>query len=257
MAQEPNLFPDPVEQPSFFSDLKVLISLLAFGISCVALAWSITNKAEQDRRWAALNAAALVLKEGKVQPVEKLSLGEANTRDWGYQPSVFKGDIPEETFLYSALRLRDAKSGKPIESARTVYTADEAIQEIIRLNLPPEEVVMARILTLSFTFQNIGRAPAQKVKLTAEMLDPVGKNGTWHQVYGEGDQPDIGPAQAFTAHFDVAVPVDAAPKALSFRWQAEFEDAGGKKRTSDMAATWDWNKNVWSYPLLKAEPRPD
>ncbi|MDE2342762.1 MAG: hypothetical protein KGL63_05115 [Betaproteobacteria bacterium] len=257
MAQEPNLFPDPAEDASFFSDIKVLISLLAFVISVLTLGWGIVSKIEQDKRWRDVNSATLVLQEGKMLPVAKMASNEAAAKNWGYQPTLFKGDLRSESFVYSVLMLRDAKSAKPVEAAQQTDTADEALQEIARLNLQADEVNLARVLSPAFTFENIGRTPAYKVRFTAEMQDPSDKDSHWHPVFAETHPANIGPTQAVTLRFEVALPVDSTPKELPFRWHVEFEDVYGTKRTADMSATWDCGKNTWSYPPVATGERPN
>ncbi|MDE1942836.1 MAG: hypothetical protein KGI47_06800 [Betaproteobacteria bacterium] len=252
MAQEPNLYPDPAEDASFFSDVKVLISLLAFVISVLTLGWGIVSKIEQDKHWKAINRASLVLQDGKMLPTAKMTLSEVAAKNWGYQPTVFHGDLRDESFLFSTLLLRDAKTAKPLEAAHRVDTVDDAVQEIMRLNLQADEVKLARVLRPAFTFTNIGRTPASRVSFTAEMKDPSTKDSQWHSVFAETQAASLGPSQSLTLRFEVALPVDEAPKTLPFRWHVEFEDTYGTKRTADMAATWDWGKNLWSYPSLAA-----
>lgn len=246
MAQEPSLFPDPAEDTGFFSDMKVLISLLAFVLSCIALAWTFTNKMQEEQRWAAINSANLVLQDGKMLPAAKLSQADAEAKPWGYQPTLFNGELQNETLLYSVLMLRDAKSAKPLEAAHRVNTVDEATQEMARLNLAPDQVSLARVLRAAFALHNIGRTTARHVILTAEMQNPSGKDGNWHSVYAETLQSDIGPTQSRTIRFDVPLPLDSIPKTLSFRLHAEYEDDSGKPRTTDMTLSWDGVKNVWN-----------
>lgn len=50
---------------SFFSDPKVILSLLAIGISLISFIWTLANQWEQNRRWNSLNAAAVELKAVK------------------------------------------------------------------------------------------------------------------------------------------------------------------------------------------------
>ena len=245
MAQEPNLF-DPAEDSGFFSDMKVLISLLAFVLSCIALAWTFTNKMQEEQRWSAINNARLVLQDEKMLPAARLSQADAAARPWGYPPTLFNGELQNEALLYSVLMLRDAKSGKPLEAAQPVNTMDEATQEMARLNLTPEQVSLVRMLRAAFTFQNIGRTAARHVILTAEMQNPSAKDGNWHPVTAETLQADIGPTQSRTVRFDVPLPLDALPKSLSFRLHAEYEDDSGKPRTADMIASWDGVRNVWN-----------
>ena len=245
MAQEPNLF-DPEEESGFFSDMKVLISLLAFVLSCIALAWTFTNKMEEEQRWSTLNNAHLVLQDAKMLPAAKFSLADAAGKPWGYPPTLFNGDLQNEALLYSVLMLRDAKSAKPLEAAHRVNTVDEATQEMARLNLTADQVVLARVLRAAFALQNIGRTMAHHVILTAEMQDPSAKDSSWHPLASETLQSDIGPTQSRTARFDVPLPLDALPKTLSFRLHAEYEDDSGKARTADLITTWDGLKNVWN-----------
>ncbi|MDE2343247.1 MAG: hypothetical protein KGL63_07620, partial [Betaproteobacteria bacterium] len=214
--------------------------------------WGIVSKIEQDKHWKAINRATLVLQDGQMLPTAKMTSGEVAAKNWGYQPTLFKGDLRDESFLYSTLLLRDAKSAKPVDAAHRVDTVDDAVQEIMRLNLQADEVNLARVLRPAFTFRNIGRTAASRVSFSAEMRDPSAKDGSWHSVFTEMHPATLGPAQSLTLRFDVALPVDSAPKELPFRWHVEFEDVYGTKHTADMAATWNWSKNLWSYPDLAA-----
>ncbi len=228
----------------FFTDSKVVISLLALVVSLFTLIWNLANQWEQNRRWEAINAPNIVLRDAKMMPWEKITASQAMTRNWGYVPEIFAGELKDEFLLLSTLKLRTLKDDQPLDAVAS--TVQEAENEVKRLGLA-SQVKLAKTLRPFFQFENIGKTTAYKTKISVDILDAISPQKEWRRAFEANSQPDVGVGQLTSAYFDVGLPGDGIIGALLFRVNTEFEDSKGVKRSSITEFSWDAKANYWHH----------
>lgn len=97
------------ENPSFFSDPKVIISILALVISVASLIWTLANQWGQNRRWEKLNNANPELKEVRLINWKEITAEEVHSTEWGYKPDIYaKGEATNNYTLPYHLIARDS-----------------------------------------------------------------------------------------------------------------------------------------------------
>lgn len=230
----------------FFSDPKVMISLLALLVSIVAVVWSLANQWDQNRRWKSINAANIVLRETKMLPWERIGGTEAKSRNWGYLPEIFGGDLKDEFLLLSAIKLRDASRNMPINGAAMFSTSQEAAAEAKRLGLS-KHVSLTKTLRPFFQFENIGKTIAYKTNITIDVMEAVSPEKKWRRAFEANSRPDVGPGQQTSSYVDIGLPSDMKVEKLSFRINVEFEDLDKVKKSSEIMLSWDGMANYWHY----------
>lgn len=235
----------------FFSDPKVIISLLALIISIVAFVWSLANQRDQNRRWNAINMANIVLREAKMLPWERIGLSEVKSRNWGYVPEIFSGETRDEFLLLSAIKLRDPNNNKPIDGASMVSTVPESAALAKHLGLSPQ-VSLAKTLRPFFQFENFGKTTAYKTNVTVDVMEAVNSEKEWRRAFEANSRPDVGPGQLTSSYLDIGLPGDMKVETLSFRINVEFEDINGLKKSSQIMLSWDGKDNYWHYSSAKS-----
>jgi hypothetical protein len=205
---------------SFFSDPRVVISLLALVVSLIALVWTLANQLDQNSRWEAINAPNIILKEAKMLPWGKISESQAKSRNWGYEPEIFSGELKDEFLLLSALKLRTIKDDRPLDTV--VFTVQDAEIEAKRLDLV-SQVNLAKTLRPLFQFENIGKTTAYKTKIAVDIMDSIAGNKEWRRAFEANSRPDVGAGQITSSYFDIGLPDTGKINTILFRVNVEFE----------------------------------
>src|SRR5437588_11294074 len=96
----------------FFGDVKGPLALLAVIISVISLYATISNQAEQNRRWDALNLGRMDRTDESFTMFKELSKEDLDASDWGYIPFAFprlegkvmteRMQLPHELVLWDA-----------------------------------------------------------------------------------------------------------------------------------------------------------
>lgn len=232
----------------FLTDPKVVISLMALVVSLFTLIWNLANQWEQNRRWEAINAPNIVLREAKMLPWEKITASQAKTTNWGYVPEIFAGELKDEFLLLSTLKLRMLKDDQPLDAVAS--TVLEAETEVKRLGLA-SQVQLAKTLRPFFQFENIGKTTAYKTNISVDIVDAISPKKEWRRAFEANSQPDVGAGQLTSAYFDVGLPGVGTIGTLLFRVNTEFEDGKGLKRSSFTEFSWDAKANYWHHTASK------
>jgi hypothetical protein len=222
--------------------------LLALVVSLTALVWTLANQWDQNQRWESINAPNIILREAKMLPWEKISVSQAKSRNWGYEPEIFSGELKDELFLLSALKLRTINDDRPLDIV--VLTVQEAEVEAKRLGLV-SQVQLAKTLRPFFQFENIGKTTAYKTKIAVDIMDPIAGNKEWRRAFEANSRPDVGAGQITSSYFDVGLPGNGKVNTILFRVSVEFENGRGVKEFSNTEFSWDARNNYWHYTAVQ------
>ncbi len=120
--------------PSFFSDPKVIISILALVVSVTSIIWTLANQWEQNRRWDNLNRGNPEIKEARMIKWREYTIEEAKTIDWGYEPDLYGiGEATGKVIIPYRLIVRD-KNDSVLSNVNSVFTIQKLEQELKRID---------------------------------------------------------------------------------------------------------------------------
>lgn len=230
---------------SFFSDPKVWISILALAVSVGSLVWTLVTQRDQNRRWDALNAGSVELKEAKFYVWREVTRDEALTINWGYNPLLFSSaDAYNKFRIVYFLQLRDPVSGAPVPHANPVFTMSEVDNEVKRLGVKPP-ISVFRAFRPVFILENTGKTEVTDCHIEIDMR--AGEE-EWRRAFTANTPIRIAPGQPVNVSYDFALPFNTEiPKQISFRLHATFTDLHGRKRKRDVTASWESERDYWFY----------
>ena len=232
-------------ESSFFSDPKVIISLIAILISIVNLIWTLNNQWEQNRRWDKLNTANVILKDAKLIRWKKISKDEAMATNWGYDPLIFgSGELDEQYILPYKLVARDANSQNLISTINSCFTIDEVKSELKRVGYKGQ-VNIFKNFKVKFEIENRGKTDANeldlKVKAKHDNLD-------WQDAFTANSKIILSSDQISTITFDFDFPVNTKlPDEIYFKIIMNYKDINNNSIDKEINSKWTSNDNFWSY----------
>lgn len=230
---------------SFFSDPKVVISILALLVSIISVIWTLANQFDQNRRWDALNIAKVEFKEAKFYIWREMTKEEALKTQWGYEPLIVGSpEAWNKLTLPYFLQLRDMATGVVVPHTNPVFTVGEAEAEARRVGFN-SPVVLFRAFRPVFIFENGGKTEATdcNIQVSIKLGDDV-----WKPAFASNAPVRIPVAQSVNVSFDFAVPLQVAiPDVIRFKIQTEFSDISGKRPKRELVAGWESKRNYWFY----------
>ncbi|MBF0475654.1 MAG: hypothetical protein HQK59_07420 [Deltaproteobacteria bacterium] len=232
------------ESPGFFSDPKVLLSLFALLTSILSLFWTLANQWEQTRRWDALNAGSVELKEAKFYTWRELTRDESVSTNWGYDPLIFGSSDGWNKFrLVYFLQPCDQATGAPISNANPVFTLPELEAELKRLRIQ-QQIEVYKAFRPTFIFDNMGKTEVIDCKIFVEMrLENV-----WRHAFNSNIPIRIPAGTTVNISFDFAIPISQVlPKQIDFKIHIDFMDIHGKHHSREVVASWESTRDYWFY----------
>ena len=236
------------DTPSFFTDPKVAISLIAILISLSSLIWTFANQWEQNSRWDALNLGRVELTDVGFIIWKELSKEEALSTNWGYNPTLYsvvqervhtgKYQLPYELILMDSNNVR-------IPNSNGFFTLTEAQQEIERLKLQGNPQIFKHY-QVQFNFKNTGSTSSKDttIKITAQI--PATENPT--EIFKSVEPTDLLPSSSINAVANFFVPLDATlPRIMKFSVLLAYKDAHGAINTRELPIVYDEEQNYWIY----------
>ena len=232
------------DSPGFFSDPKVLLSLLALFISISSLLWTLADQWEQNRRWDALNAGTVELKQARFYTWRELTHDEAFSTDWGYSPLIFgSSEVWNKFRLVYFLQPRDPATGSPVSGANPVFTIPELEAEVKRLGIQ-QSIIVYKAFRPTFIFENIGKTEVADCNISiAIRLD-----GGWQPAFHSNAPLRIPAGQPVNVSFDFAIPItQVLPKQIDFRIHIDFVNIHEKHHSREVVASWESERDYWFY----------
>lgn len=233
--------------PSFFSDPKVIISILALLISIASLIWTLANQWEQNRRWEQLNNANLNLKEVRMINWKEVTSGEAHNTNWGYKPLIYaKEEATDRYVLPFCLIARDSTQ-KKIEGVNVIYTISELEEELKRVAYPKGNVNVTQMFRPKFVFENMGKTEAKNISINIDARLP---NEEWQNAFTSNTKIHLAGGQSSTTYLDFELPLNSFPSQISFKITLQFQDVNNRFIKKEISTKWTTNDNFWSYESL-------
>jgi hypothetical protein len=232
---------------------KDWIALVALVASVISLWWTWRRQTVEDRRWKALNAARVRLKEVKMKPWFEVSRDEAFTIDWGHEAKLVGGQLPTGHFrLPYAIVARSIEGMQLVPNWTPVHTVAMAEREARRLNLEPRALELCRQLRPEFTVVNMGKTDARDCTSAAWIrID----NGEWSKAHQSNATVTLSPDQESGFFFDVFLPLGTQfPAMLSFKVKLHALTEEGEELAQEIVASWDVASDSWFYGSGKTEP---
>ena len=245
----------PTKQTGFFSDLKVILSLLALGVSFLSFIWMLANQWEQNKRWDSLNVAAVEFKEAKFKVYRELTKKEATSINWGYSPLIYNSpDNWEKYQIPYFLQIRNQVDASLIPNANPVFTINEVEEEIKRLQIK-SPILIYRSFQLVFFFENQGKTDAIECNFDIYMKPD---DQPWHRSFHSNTPVRIPPGKDINTSFEFALPLQSNMyKHIDFNIKLNFKDFHGNIHTRDLVTSWESDRNSWFYgkePNYKLSP---
>jgi len=233
------------ESSNFFSDPKMILSLLALIVSIVALIWTIANQGDQNRRWEKLNAANPEIKEIKMIAYKEVGQNEAMNIDWGYKPEIYaKGEASNIFFLPFYLSMRDSSTNEPITRANPVFTIAEMEAELKRIG-HKNKVFIFKHLKPKFVVENMGKTSVEDLTIQVDAKIP---GQECQSAFTSNSKMTLAGGQLSTFFIEIEFPFEIElPKEINFRLFLEWKNIHGKSASKKTYAKWTSADNFWSY----------
>ena len=234
-----------MNESSFFSDPKVVLSLLALLVSIVALIWTLANQAEQNRRWEKLNAANPEIKQIKMVTYKEVTKDEAMKTNWGYDPLIYaKGEATNIFYLPYFLSLYDLTTNEKISKANPVFTFSEIEAELKRIG-HSNKIMVFKHFKPKFEIENMGKISVENLSIQIDAKIP---GQEWQSAFTSNAQITLSGGQVSTIITDFELPVNIAlPAQISFKITFTWIDIHSKNLSKTINAKWTTNDNFWSY----------
>jgi hypothetical protein len=234
-----------MNESSFFSDPKVMLSLLALLVSFVALIWTLANQAEQNRRWEKLNAANPEVKEIKMVSYKEVSKDEAMNTNWGYDPLIYaKGEATNIFYLPYFLSLYDSTTNEKIAKANPVFTFSEIEAELKRIG-HSNKIKVFKHFRPKFVIENVGKTSAENLSIQIDAKIP---GQEWQPAFTSNAQITLSGGQVSTIFFDIDLPHNfPLSEQISFKITFSWIDIHLKNLSKIINTKWTTNDNFWSY----------
>lgn len=236
------------DSPSFFSDPKVIISLLALLISLMSLIWTFSNQWEQNRKWDKLNEGNPEILEIRLQNWKEFTKEQAMNIQWGYEPLLFeKGEASEKYVTPYCLIMKDANSNKKITNINPVYSIPEAENELKRIGYTGE-VILYRLFKPRFGIENMGKTEVRDLSV---FIDAKLPNQEWNRAFTSNANINLTASQKSTITFTFEFPLTSIlPEQISFKIHFSYLDYKNKKNEKIIGAKWTSSDNFWSYETI-------
>lgn len=233
------------ESPNFFSDPKVVLSLLALFISGISLVWTLANQFEQNRRWDSINAASIELSRPCLQVFREITKKEYQSIDWGYVTTLYgAADSIDRLQMVNCLRARERNSEQLILGIDPASTVEELNGEIARKGYK-RDFELVKDYRPIFYLRNNGKTDAENWSAS---VDVYSVDGRWVAVAPVSKPMVIHPNQEVNITFDIIIPIETSiPERLPFRIKMSFEDVNRKRHQSEIKITWTAPLNYWVY----------
>lgn len=230
---------------NFFSDPKVLLSLLALLVSLCALIWTISNQYEQNRRWDKLNAANPIVSDIKMLRWKKLSKDQAFKMSWGYKPTIFgSGDLDDMYILPYRLVVRESLTNELISSINSCYTIEEVEAELTRIKFKGKVNVL-REFTIKIELLNKGKTDVNDLGI---QVDAKIDEEDWQSAFTSNAVIALSTEQNSTIHFKIEFPVQLSlPNVISLKIHMLYKDVHSNSLSKVVNAKWTSVDNFWSY----------
>ena len=231
--------------PSFFSDPKVILSLLALIMSFGNLIWTLVNQWEQNRRWDNLNTANIVIKEIKMIKRKELTKEEALKTNWGYNPSIYSlGEASNLFQIPYCLNAHELSTKKTVEGLNVVFTIQEIEEELKRISYT-NKVFITKLFKPLFTIENSGKTNATDLMIEISVKLP---NEEWRSAFKSTTQITLASSQSSNVTFDIELPIELQlPEAINFKVNFSFKDVNYNSIKNEIKAKWTSMDNYWSY----------
>lgn len=233
------------ESYNFFSDPKVIISLLALIVSIVALIWTLANQSEQNRRWEKLNDPNPVIKEINMTSFKEITKEDALKTKWGYEPHIYaKGEATNLFSLPYFLSLHDLTTNERLTKVNPIFTIDEIEPELKRIGYT-KEVTAYRYFKPKFTIENMGKTSTENLSIKVDAKLP---GQEWLSAFTSNSKISLSSGQVSTFFIELELPLNIElPKHINFRINLNWKDIHSKSVSRLIDAKWTTNDNFWSY----------
>ena len=232
------------DKSGFFSDPKVLISILAIIISILSLLWTLANQFEQNRRWDKLNVANVVLKRAILKRYKIISKEYGLKTNWGYQPYIYGSDVDDQYIIPYKLIAVDKISDKPITTINACYTTEEIKQELIRINYKGDYLIF-RHFEPKFEFENKGKTNAKILDFT---VDIKYNEIDWQRALNLNNKIELSLDQISTIELEMNYPINLSiPDEILFKIKYSYLDIHDNKIEKEIIIKWLSKTNAWAY----------
>lgn len=242
---------------NFFSDPKVLISILALVISLLSFIWTLGNQNEQNRRWSELNKPNIVVTEMTMQAFKIVSKEDLKNIVWGYQPIVFNTTNEDFYQLPYYLSIRTSKDEKKIENSSKYFTFGEIESDLLSKGYKKGQIGVNTYFNLHpvFKLKNIGKIDANNFEF--KTFVKTNNKQDWFTATESDSKFDFSNEQVFSIILHVEYPTfQKFPQFLSFKLIFSYNDNLGQKFNKEIILTWYPNDNTWSSGLYSQPKEP-
>src|SRR5713101_4138207 len=196
----------------FFGDVKGPLALLAVIVSVISLYATISNQAEQNRRWEALNLGRIDLTDESFTMFKELSKEELDASDWGYIPFAFprlEGRVVTQRMqLPYELVLWDANNKRRLPLSQGFFKLPEAQLEFARLGLDASQqsIQVLKHYQVLFEFKNTGSTSVSEFEMSITAESQTKKAPL--TVFNSRSRPDLLPGGTGNAAVDFYSPIN-------------------------------------------------
>ena len=207
---------------------------MAVIVSVISLYATISNQAEQNRRWEALNLGRIDLTDESFTMFKELSKEELGASNWGYIPFAFprqEGRVMTERMqLPYELVLWDANNKRRLPLSNGFFKLPQAQLEFARLgiNASHQSVQVLKHYQVVFEFKNTGSTTVSDFEMNITVESPT-KDAPL-SVFNSRSRPDLLPGGTGNAAVDFYSPInEMLPEIMNFKVSVKYKDIRGQR----------------------------
>jgi hypothetical protein len=237
-----------VGSSSFFSDPKMIISLLALIVAFLSLIWTFCNQWSQNRRWHNLNTGNPEIREIRLLNWKELSKEEASTTVWGYDPIIYlKGEASNKCILPYYLSLLDVATNSQIPNTNPVFTLEEIENELNRVGFTGEFLV-CRFFKPLFEIENMGKTEVKDLSID---VDAKISDNDWVRIFSSNVKINLTSSQKSNVTFSFNIPIEIIiPKQIVYKVHFSYLNYKCKIIKKVIVVKWTSDDNFWSYEAV-------
>ncbi len=234
----------------FLSNIGHVISIIALILSIISFIKSSRNEKDLDKKWHALNSSNPELKEIKMISFKELTTEEAKNTNWGHNAYIFKKEETDLFYMPYHLSLVDKLTNKKLENTNPIFTIDEAVLELKRLDKKVNKVSIQQSFRAKMIIENLGKTPARNLSITVDAKLP---NEQWQNAFIPNSKLNLAGSQSTTIFIDFGFPLELGlPSTVhlktTFAW---FDETRKQEMTKTTMTKWTSKDNFWSHDNLE------
>jgi len=204
---------------------------------------------EQNKKWDYLNLAKIELLESKFFGWEEMSIQESKSRNWGYQPTLFKivkeDIITDKVYVIDPLILWNEQDNMVIENSH-FKMVNEANTIAQGLKLDIKDLSIRKNLRTKLKFKNVGQTEAIEFSIGVRFFN--WNTEEWQPIHETPPIDILHAASNRYQSFDIYIPLEwEIPQEIRFQVDMTYKSVNNQVTERTINLEYHKNNNTWGF----------